>query len=55
MTVLYIAADLGLSAGSVKRYLSDGVGKLRTVLSYDVVITDDPAPAVHLVHGRTAR
>lgn len=37
LSVADVAAELGLSEGAVKRYLSDAVGKLRAVLEEQVV------------------
>lgn len=39
LPVAEVAAELGLSEGSVKRYLSDAVGRLRDLLGDDVAFT----------------
>lgn len=42
LPVASVAAELGLATGTVKRYLSDGVARLRPLVSATDFPTDDP-------------
>ncbi|MFS0702776.1 RNA polymerase sigma factor [Cellulomonas sp. 179-A 4D5 NHS] len=57
LTVADVAAELNLSTGAVKRYLSDGTAKLRAALGPDAAQTEPPAATLLTVprSGRTAR
>ena len=50
MPVASVAAELGIAVGTVKRYLSDGIARLRT-LSLDVDLTE--ADTIPVTEGRT--
>ncbi len=49
MPVASVAAELGIAVGSVKRYLSDGIARLRT-LNLDVDFTE--ADTIPVTEGR---
>ncbi|MBB2923577.1 sigma-70 family RNA polymerase sigma factor [Cellulomonas cellasea] len=57
LTVADVAAELNLSTGAVKRYLSDGTAKLRAALGPDAVRSDPTVATLLTVPrpGRTAR
>ena len=50
MPVASVSAELGIAVGTVKRYLADGVGRLRT-LNLDVDFTE--ADSIPVTEGRT--
>lgn len=54
LTVADVAAELGLSEGAVKRYLSDAVGRLRALLGDDVAFTSTATAGVTTTPERRA-
>lgn len=52
LPVAAVASELGLAVGSVKRYLSDGVKRLREVCT-DIDFTEPDTVPVHSTHGGT--
>ena len=48
LPIAEVAAELELSEGAVKRYLSDAVGRLRDLLGDGVAFTQDPTPTTRV-------